>query len=153
MYDYGWLSCGQHEDSLIWLNLPVIRCAASEPCWLLLPIRAQWTNVPARMLSHMPNSEHSAGNSGPACPLQSGLSSPVLLRMQEVCLGRAELLQLKITGHGLLKKKYTTLPISSLLCFPGRACRGNSVMITFIVAQFSFFLAPSMHKGCGWFAV
>lgn len=52
----------------------------------------------------MPNSEHSAGNSGPACPLQSGLSSPVLLCMQEACLGRAELLQLKITGRRLLKK-------------------------------------------------
>lgn len=50
MCDYGWLSCGQHQDSLIWLNLPVVMCAASEPCCILLPIRAQWGGVPARTL-------------------------------------------------------------------------------------------------------
>lgn len=55
---HGFLSCGHHQDGLIWLNLPVIRCAASEPCWILLPIRAQWADVPARTPSHMPNPEH-----------------------------------------------------------------------------------------------
>lgn len=109
MYDYGWLSCGQHQDSLIWLNLPVIRCAASEPCCLLLPIRAQWTDVPARTPLHMPNPEHFAGNSGPACPLQSGLSSPVLLCVQEACLVRAKLLQLKDLSPCSAEKKHNHL--------------------------------------------
>lgn len=60
-----------------------------------LPIIAQWTGVPARTPPHMPNPEHSAGDSEQACPLQSGLSSPALLRVQNGCLGRAALLQFK----------------------------------------------------------
>lgn len=41
-------------------------------------------------------SEHSPGSLyHAACPFQSGLSSLVVLREQEACLGRAKLLQLK----------------------------------------------------------
>lgn len=123
MCDYGWLSCGQHQDSLIWLNLPVVMCAASEPCCILLPIRAQWGGVPARTPLHTPSPEHSAGSSGPACPFQSGLSSPVLLHVQEVCLGRAKLLQLKDHRPCSAENKSQILPIPH---FPGRAWRVDS---------------------------
>ena len=137
MYDYGWLSSGWHQDSLIWLNLLVLRCAASEPCWLLLPIRAQWADVPARTPLRMPDPGH-------CWQWQTRLSSPIRLEFPSIaaCAGSVSGESKAPSAQGsqalFSSKKTQACLILPLPHFPGRACIEDCVLKVLLVTIFFF---------------
>lgn len=148
MYDYGWLSCRQHQDSLIWLNLAVIRCAASEPCWLLLPIRAQWTDVTARVPSHMPNPEYSAGILDQLVLSNQAWVPQYCCVCRKCVRGEQSSFSSRITGPALLEKNTTVSDSApSTLSWQSMQWR-ESVLIVLLVTLYFLLTTVCMKHMC-----
>lgn len=136
MFDCGLLSCGQRRHSLIWLDVPVIRCAAGEPCCSGCQSQSSGPMSLPGTPSYMPNPEHPAGIvDQPVLSNQAWVAQYCCVCRKRVW-GEQSSFSSRITGSSLLVKKKRSSPILPLPHFPDRAYRGDSLLLTLPPAQF-----------------